>query len=98
MAEKVSALSQQLDDAEFPQVAYRRGASGVPTPVIRGTGIRVQTVVSALHAWKMTPEEIAAEYGLTLSQVQEALAFYAKHRREIDLNIQTEQMLEAAND
>jgi len=97
VAEKVGALSQQLDDAEFPQVTYRRGASGVPTPVIRGTGIRVQTIVSAFHAWGMTPEEIAAEYGLTLSQVQGALAFYAKHQREIDLNIQAEQRLEAAN-
>lgn len=98
VAEKVGALSQQLDDAEFPQVTYRRGASGVPTPVIRGTGIRVQTIVSAFHTWGMTPEEIAAEYGLTLFQVRGALAFYDKHRREIDLSIQAEQMLEAAND
>ena len=44
VAEKVGALKQQLDDPAFPRVTYRRGASGQPVPVLRGTGIRVQTV------------------------------------------------------
>ena len=46
-AEKIGALNQQLDDPRFPQVTYRRGASGVPTPVLRGTGIRVQAAAIA---------------------------------------------------
>jgi hypothetical protein len=48
VAEKVGALNQDLDDPSFPHVTYRRGASGWPVPVIRGTGIRVQTIVVAV--------------------------------------------------
>lgn len=51
VAEKVGALSQQLDDPEFPQIDYRRGSSGVPQAMIRGTGVRVQTVVTAALAF-----------------------------------------------
>jgi len=92
-AEKVGALSQQLDDPEYPQITYRRGASGVPRPVIRGTGVRVQAVVIAHEKWGMTAEEIAAEYGLTTRQIKEALAFYASHRVEIDAHLEGEARL-----
>ena len=47
VAEKVGALHQDLNDPDFPQITYRRGAAGVPTPVLRGTGIRVQTIMVA---------------------------------------------------
>jgi uncharacterized protein (DUF433 family) len=43
----------------------------------------------------MEPEQIAAEYGLTIAQVQDALDFYTTHRQEIDLNIAAEEQLEA---
>jgi hypothetical protein len=46
-AEKVGALNQQLDDPQFPQITYRRGAAGIPVPVIRGTGIRMQAIGTA---------------------------------------------------
>ena len=59
-AEKVGALSQQLDDPAFPQIAYRRGAAGIPTPVLRGTGLRVQTIAVAHEHWGMSATEIAA--------------------------------------
>lgn len=39
VTEKVSTLK-----ASFPQIAYRQGANGQLVPVIKGTGIRVQTV------------------------------------------------------
>jgi uncharacterized protein (DUF433 family) len=94
VAEKVGALSQQLDDPQFPHITYRRGASGIPQPVIRETGVRVQTVVIALQTWQMTPAQVAAEYGLKPAQVEEALAFYAAHRQEIDLSIDAEAALE----
>ncbi|MFQ5419818.1 MAG: DUF433 domain-containing protein [Anaerolineae bacterium] len=83
-AEKVGALNQQLDDVQFPQITYRRGARGVPTAVIRGTGIRVQSVVIAHDKWEMSAVEIAKQYGLSVKQIDEALAFYAVHRPEID--------------
>ena len=92
-AEKVGALSQQLDDPEYPQITYRRGASGAPTPVIRGTGVRVQAIVIAHEQWGMTAAEIAAEYGLTARQIEEALAFYASHRAEIDAQLDSEARL-----
>ncbi len=95
VAEKVGALRQQLDDPEFPQITYRRGASGVPTPVIRGTGIRVQAVVVAHHQWEQSVAQVAEAYGLTKSQVEEALAFYAAHEAEIARALEAEQVLAA---
>ena len=94
VSEKVGALKQQLDDPAFPHVTYRRGASGWPVPVLRGTGIRVQTVAVAAQQWKLSPAQIAAEYGLTEGQVKETLAFYEAHRQEIEAGITAEQALE----
>lgn len=84
VAEKVGALHHSLDDPAFPHTTYRRGASGQPVAVLRGSGLRVQTVVVATQAWGLTPTQIAAEYDLSESQVQEALAFYDAHRQELD--------------
>lgn len=91
VAEKVGELSQELDDADFPDITYRRGASGVLAPVIRGTGIRVQTIV--IEAESKSPNEIAEDYDLTKFQVREALGFYEAHRAEIDAHIQAEAAL-----
>ena len=97
VAEKVGALRQDLDDPDFHQITYRRGAAGVPTAVLRGTRIRVQTVVVAARLWGFTVEEIATQYDLTASQVEEALAFYKAHRTELDAAMEAEQTLEAAH-
>lgn len=95
VSEKVGALNQQLDDPAFPQVTYRRGASGRPVPVLRETGIRVQTIIVASEKWEWAPRRIADEYGLTLAQVEEALAFYEAHRREIEAHIDEERTMAA---
>ncbi|MBL7163447.1 MAG: DUF433 domain-containing protein [Anaerolineales bacterium] len=94
VAEKVGALNQILDDPGFPQITYRRGAAGTPTPVLRGKGIRVQTIVGAVQYWELSPEEIASDYDLTKAQVQESLDFYEAHRAEIDAAIAAEENLE----
>jgi uncharacterized protein (DUF433 family) len=65
---------------------------GVSLPCLRGTGIRVQTI--ALAGQDNTADEIAADYDLPPSQVQEALGFYEAHRVEIDAHIQAEAALE----
>ena len=65
-------------------------------PILRGTGIRVQTVVVAAQQWEMAPAQITAEYGLTEAQVNEALAFYEAHRAEIEAAIAAELALEEA--
>ena len=95
VAEKVGELRQRLDDPRFPGVTYRRGASGIPMPVIRGTGVRVQTVVIAEKHWHLSAEEIAENYDLTKEQVAEAIAFYEAHQVEIDEGIKREEALEA---
>ncbi len=97
VAEKVGELKQNLGDPRFPQVTYRVGASRWPAAVVRGTGIRVQTLAVAVQAWGMSVKEIAEEYDLKIAQVEEALAFYQAHRSEIDMAIEAEQELEAAS-
>ena len=97
VAEKVGALSQLLDDPEFPQITYQRGAAGTPTPVLRGTGVRVQTIVGAVRYWELSPEEIASDYDLSKAQVKESMAFYEAHRGEIDAAIAAEESLESAH-
>jgi uncharacterized protein (DUF433 family) len=94
VAEKVGNLKQSLDDPVFPRVTYRRGAAGQPVPTLRGTGIRIRTIVVAAQRWDLTPDQIAAEYGLTEAQVKEALAFYEAHRAEIDADSAVEQAME----
>jgi uncharacterized protein (DUF433 family) len=84
VAEKVGELRQSLDDPAFPRITYRRSASGQPTPVLRGTGIRVQTIVNAARHWEMTAAQVAREYDLLEAQVKECLAFYEAHRAELD--------------
>jgi uncharacterized protein (DUF433 family) len=94
VSEKVSALKSSLDDPDSPGITYRRGASGIPVPVLRGTGIRVQTIVVSNRDWNETPREIATQYDLPESLVKEALRFYQTHQAEIDLLLQTDTVLE----
>jgi uncharacterized protein (DUF433 family) len=94
VAEKLGSLKQSLDDPAFPRITYRRGAAGRPEAVVRGTGIRVQTLVVAARQWAMRPAQIAAEYDLTKVQVEESLAFYEAHRDEIDASLEAEKALE----
>jgi uncharacterized protein (DUF433 family) len=95
VAEKVGGLLQGLDDPNFPGITYRRGASGALSPILRGTNIRVQTIVIASE--ERSIQEIAEDYDLAESQVQEALDFYQSHRNEIDLQIKAESELEPEN-
>jgi len=91
VAEKVGALRRGLDDPDFPNISYRRSAAGLFTPVLKGTGIRVQTIAVAAHHWGLPNAQIAAEHGLSEQQVKDALAFYDIHRSEIDANLMVEE-------
>lgn len=93
VSEKVASLRQALDDPNFPGITYRRGASGWVAPVIRGTGIRVQSIVVSTQIG-LDAEKIAAEYDLNVNQIREAQNFYNAHRPEIDANIRSERELE----
>ena len=90
----MGALNQVLDDPQFPQITYRRGAAGIPMPVLRGTGIRVQTIILAKASWELTIEKIASDYSLSKSQVIESLKFYEAHKTEIDASINVEESME----
>ena len=96
VAEKVGALSQRLDDPAFPHITYRRGASGQPTAVVRGTGIHVQTLMVAAQTWGLAPAQLAVEYDLPVTQIEEALAFSAAHQGEIDAALAADAAREAA--
>ena len=93
VADKVASLRQGVDDPKFPGITYRRGASGSVTPVLRGSGLRVQTLTLEARAG-LSIERLADEYELEVARVKEALAFYETHHAEIDANIQAEQALE----
>ena len=94
VAEKLGALRSQVDDPDFPHITYRRGTSRRPSPILSGTGIRVQAIVTAADTWGLSPVEIADQFGLSETQVREAQAFYVAHRSEIDADIQSETTLE----
>ena len=94
VSEKVGSLKQQLDDPAYPQITYRRGAAGSPEPVLRSSGLRVQTVVAASQQWNLPPARIAQEYDQSESVIREALAFYGAHQTEIDAALAAEEDLE----
>ena len=90
VTEKVGTLK-----ASFSLIAYRQGESRQIFSVIKGTGVRVQTLAIAAHKWGMSAAQIADEYDLSEEQVIEALRFYAVNKEQIDLAIASEQELEA---
>jgi uncharacterized protein (DUF433 family) len=69
-------------DPAFSGIVYRRGASGRSTPVLRGTGIRVQAIAVAAQHWRLSAVEIADEYGVGEPQFYEALVYHAAHEAE----------------
>jgi uncharacterized protein (DUF433 family) len=81
------------DDLQFPNITYRLGAAGRFIPVIRGTGIRVQTLVISHQSWGETESFIARQYNLDKDVVRDALVFYEIHREEIDTLIEEDQLL-----
>lgn len=94
VAEKVGMLKASPDDPRFPHITYRRGASGTPAAVVRGTGIRVSTLILASQIWGLSVQELAQEYDLSPAHVQDALDFYQAHREEIDFLIEMERRVE----
>jgi len=97
ISEKVSELKTSLDDPEFPAITYRRGGSGIPTPVIRGTGVRVETIVVANQQFDQSVAKLAHEYSISKDAIDAALAYYQAHKQEIDALIQIELEIEASH-
>lgn len=57
-------------------------------PRIAGHRITVQNIVIWHDRMGLSPDEIAAEYDLSLADIYAALAYYFDHRSEIDQTIE----------
>ena len=97
VSEKIGNLDSQLDDPRFPHVVYRRSVSGQPVAKIRGTNIRVQTIVIANRDWGLSVPQMAENYDLAESQIEDVIAFYQAHRQEIDAAIAAEEEWEKSH-
>jgi len=53
-------------------------------PTLAGRAVTVSDLVARFLQWGTSPEELAADFALTLGQVHAALAYYYLHKREID--------------
>ncbi|MCA9996375.1 MAG: DUF433 domain-containing protein [Anaerolineales bacterium] len=62
-------------------------------PCIADTSIEVSVVVIAKIVHGLEPDEIAADYELSLSQVYAALAYYYENKQEIDASINERRQL-----
>lgn len=91
-----SKLPSGHPDPAYPNIAYRRGASGILAPVIAGTGTHVQILVISHYHWKEPVQEIAEDedYGIPIEKVEEALRFYQAHKDEIDNLIRIDREIE----
>jgi len=97
LTEKVTALKGKLDDPDFPSVTYKLDTLKQPVPIIRGKGIRIQTIVIAFHRWQETVADIARQYELSIPTVKEALAFYQAHKSIVDALINENDALEGGH-
>ncbi len=62
-------------------------------PCIAGTSLEVAVIATARVVGGQEPEEIAADYELSLPEVYAALAYYYEHKKEIDATIQQRRQL-----
>jgi uncharacterized protein (DUF433 family) len=89
LSEKVTSLKSKIDDPNFPSVTYKLDSTNQLVPIIKGAGIRVQTIVIAFHDWHETIPNIARQYSLTEKTVKEVLSFYAAHKKAVDALIES---------
>ena len=53
-------------------------------PIVAGTTLRVSDLAAYHMLAGLTPDQLAAQFDLDLSQVHAALAYYFRHKAEID--------------
>ena len=98
LAEKVTALKSKIDDPNFPDITYKLDVDNQPLPMIKGKGIRVQTLVIAFYDWKESVVEISQQYDLPQKTVKQALAFYEAHKKVVDALIDSNTEAEPSHD
>ncbi|MHC5612580.1 MAG: DUF433 domain-containing protein [Nostoc sp.] len=58
-------------------------------PFIKGTSMKVVELITSIHAYGWSPEELHFQYPhLSMSQIYSALAYYWEHKEEIDADMQ----------
>lgn len=62
-------------------------------PCVAGTSIEVSVIVLSKIMQEAEPDEIAADYDLSLAQVYAALAYYYDNKQEIDASISERRQL-----
>jgi len=62
-------------------------------PCIANTSIEVSVIAIAKIVHGLAPDEIAADYALSLSQVYAALAYYYENKQTIDASISERRQL-----
>ena len=62
-------------------------------PCIEGTGLEVAVIAIARIIHDRTPEQIAADYEISLAKVHAALSYYYAHKDEIDASIRERRKL-----
>ena len=89
LAEKVTTLKSKIDDPNFPDITYKLDSDNQLVPIIRGKGIRVQTLMIAFYNWKESVAEISQQYDLPQKTVKQALSFYEAHKKVVDALIES---------
>jgi uncharacterized protein (DUF433 family) len=89
LAEKVTALKSKIDDPNFPDITYKLDLDNQLVPIIKGKGIRVQTLVIAFYDWKESAAKISQQYDLPQKSVKQALSFYEAHKKAVDALIES---------
>lgn len=89
LAEKVTTLKSKIDDPNFPDITYKLDSDNQLVPIIKGKGIRVQTLMIAYYNWKESVAEISQQYDLPQKTVKQALSFYEAHKKVVDALIES---------
>lgn len=93
LREQIQDLSNKLDrleqtrhgiHTEHPHIVRIEGVHG-GRPIVRGTGVSVQTIVEQAQLGR-SPQQIVEDFEgvLTLAQVYDALSYYYEHEKEIE--------------
>ena len=86
---RVEALTPRRPSlrTEHPHIVRSEGVHG-GRPIIRGTGVSVQTIVEQTRLGR-SPAQIVEDYDgvLTLAQVYDALSYFYEHQAEIEQDI-----------
>ena len=84
---EAAAVTVELNDQRIVPIVRIPGVHG-GRPVVRGTGVSVQTIVEQSQLGR-SPQQIVEDFEdvLTLAQVYDALRYYYEHQAEIDPSI-----------